>query len=293
MDIRKFYLQNAAGERIDLNGAEGIWATDPSGLGEELSPVWGNLNGGFFMVLSDEAEPQTPVGLVIKFTRRATAYAQFQSLARWISAAGTDLLLLYAPYGSTVYYRRVRLQYLKKEERNSVGWLECPAAFRPSTPWYLPTSAPASMDVPGQDAMRYDSGFRYGSARYLGSHAATYTAVFQPAGDIPGGVELTFLGEAVNPVLTLTGLSTGTVYGRCEISRTLQAGDELRYSSSPRDSYCRLIRSGQVTDLDDDLDPAADPYFRMPLTEACSLALTAQSIDGAAQARVNYYYRTV
>ena len=292
MEIRKFYLQDAAGERIDLNGAAGIYATDPTGLGEELAPNYGDLNSGFFMVLSDEAEPQTSVGLTINFTRRATAYEQYSELARWISAAGDGLLLLYAPHGATIYYRRVRLQYLKKTERNGVGWLECPAAFKPITPWYLPTSAPASMGSLAADAMRYDQ-FRYDQARYVGSHAPTYAAQLQPAGDIPGGLEIRFSGTADNPVLTLSGLATGKVYGVCAIGQSLVAGDVLEYSSSPRDSYCRVIRGGSVVPLDGYLDPSTDPFIRMPLTEPCLLQLTGTSISGSAEVRVNYFFRTV
>ena len=292
-DIRKFYLQNAAGARIDLNGVEGIYATDPSGLGEELSPTYGNLTRGFFSVLADAAEPQNPVGLTINFTRRATAYAQYQDLARWIAAAGDGLLLLYTPYGTTVYYRRVRLKSLKKTERNGVGWLACPAAFTPLSPWYRPTAVQATMGAEDANAMRYDSNFRYDQARYFGSHSPTYSALNQPAGDIPGSIELSFVGTATNPAITLNGLETGTVYGRCAIAQSILSGDELQYSSSPRDSYCRILRSGSLISLDNALDPSTDPFISVPLGEPCVLTMSGTAIDGTAQLKINYYYRTI
>ena len=56
-EYRKFYLQNAAGARLDLNGAQGIWATAPTGLGIQLAPAFGSLQQGFFRLLDDSAEP--------------------------------------------------------------------------------------------------------------------------------------------------------------------------------------------------------------------------------------------
>lgn len=288
--VRKFWLRRADGAMIDLNGAAGIWATEPTGLGVELAPSYGNLTYGFFQVLQDQYEPQTAVGLRLVFTSQ-DPYKAYHDLSAWISAAGDGLLLLYQPPGGSVYYRRVRLQYLKKEELDKVGWLIVPASFLPSTPWYLPSSAPADIGADSADLMRY--AWRYGSARYGTSHAAAYAATLQPMGDLPAVLRLTFTGTATTPVITLTGLATGTVYGRVVIDTTLQAGDRLEYSSAVNDSYLRVVRGGEIISLDNALDPTADPYFRMPVSEPCTLQISGQAIDGTAAVSVSYLFRTV
>lgn len=289
--VRKFWLRNAVGEQIDLNGAEGIWATDPTGLGVQLNPSWGNLTSGFFTVLEDQYEPQQPVGLTLKLTRRGRVYDDYHALAGWLAAAGDGLLLLYQPPGGSVYWRSVSLQYLKKGETDRLGWLSCPLSLLPRTPWYLPSEAGADVAEQSADVMRY--GWRCGEARYAASHAASYAAVLQPGGDMPGVIRIRFAGTAVSPVITLTGLATGTLYGRLIIDAELQTGDVLEYSSAVQDSYVRILRGGSVIELDNALDPTEEPFFRLPLSEPCTLQISGASIDGSARVSVSYLYRTV
>jgi len=288
---RKFYLQNAAGTRVDLNGLKNVLATDPTGLGSDLSPVFGDLTGGFFKLLSNENEPQTPVGMKINFTNKANAYSQFQSLARFISAAGDGLTLVYCPIGSVEYYRDVSLSYLKKTEKARTGWLTCQAEFLPLTPWYLPSSLSVDLAPVLSDAMRYS--WRYDTDRYVRSHSANYSATLSPAGDIPAALQIVFEGAINTPLITLTGMSTGTVYGRCQIDKVLHAGDVLEYSSAKNNAYVRLLSGGVTEDLDNEIDLDTDPFFFLPLTETCDLSITGIAISGEASVKVLYYYRTV
>ena len=290
-EYRKLFLQNAAGDRIDLNGAQGIYAADLTGLGVTLAPVYGNLQRGFFTVLDDRSKPQTAAGMTLIFTRRDQAYQDYQELTRWIAAAGDGLRLVYRPWGSTDYYRRVVLSYVRKTEKTNVGWLRCPTEWKPLTPWYLPTAVQISMTPETAATMRY--AFRYGTARYAASHAPAYAATLQPSGDQAAGIRLTFAGEAIRPVLTLTGLETGTVHGRVVLDVELETGDELQFSSVPGDAYWRLISAGETTELDDILDPGEDPFPMLPLSEPCTLQLTGQTIDGSAAVSLAYYFDTV
>ena len=45
MEYRKFYFRNGRGEQIPLNGENGIYASDPSGLGVDRSRTSGQNPG--------------------------------------------------------------------------------------------------------------------------------------------------------------------------------------------------------------------------------------------------------
>lgn len=231
-------------------------------------------------------------GLRIVFTRRETNYAQYREFARFVATAGTGLLLVYEPYAGAVFYRRVRLRALTKGERNRVGWLEIPMEVNALTPWFLPYDVRFELSSL-EGALRYDVGRFDSGGVFTNTQAGEFGAAVQPEGTEPGSLQLRFTGAVSAPVLTLTGLQTGAVYGRCALEYTLVSGDVLEYSSRPADSFCRLIRGGQTVPMDDWMDPASDPWLRVPTTEPCDLRLSGQGISGTAAVTVNYYYSTV
>lgn len=292
MDYRKVYLRNGEGAQISLNGEDGIYASNLTGLGMERSRTYGDLGGGFFSILADTSDPQQAPGFKLTFTRRSTAYAQYQRLTRWIAAAGDELRLVYVPYGTTAYYRRVALRHIKKTERNKVGWLECACEVQTLTPWYRPIEYSAALAELGTDVMRYGVG-RYDAGRYAASHAATYAVSLQPDGDTAAALSLHFTGAIARPVIELIGQGSHTVYGRCSIAWDLPQGATLEWSSHPADSYCRAVVNGEPQELYDYMDPDETPFFRLPLAEPCWLRLTGQAIEGAGTVKANYFYRTV
>lgn len=288
--IRKLYLENASGERVDLNGADGIYASEPSGLGMEISPVTGDLGSGFFAEFSSETEPMRPVAFKISFTR-ADAYEQYQRLADWLSAAGGELLLVYNPTGSAEYRRRCRCTNLVKTEKNRVGWLQVSAQFKCFTPWYRPGSVNAGIEPLHADALRSDVS-RYGTGRYSAGHAGAYSADIAPAGQLPAAVRLTWRGQASEPVITLRGLTTGTVYARIVVPVELGSDDTLELFTGSNGSFT-MTASGVETDVTTLLDPADDPFFRVPVSETCSLSITGSALNGTADIRIYPYWRTV
>ena len=104
-----------------------------------------------------------------------------------------------------------------------------------------------------------------------------------------------FRSRAASPVISLTGQLTGKLYGACRISDTIAAGETLLFSTDYLDSYVRkLSAAGVQTDLLSKIDLDGEPFFRLPLTEPCTLTIAAQAaISGAADVKVFYYYRSV
>lgn len=288
---RKFYFENAAGERFGLQGERGVYLTAPEGLGYELEPVFGDLGHGFFATLDDRAEPQGVVAGTLIFT--PPAYAGFRALADWIAAAGS-LLLIYCPFGAEEYQRPVAVQYLNKGELTKTRLLEVPVALFKLSPWRRPVPTEIAMDS-GEDRPRARYPGRY-PGRYGGDSAGAMSATITAAGHLPGAVLLRYHGAISSPEIRLTGAVSGTVYGICRLTgASLQATDTLELSTLPGDSHVRKIdASGAVTDLLSFVDLSQEPFFSLPTDEAATLTVESDSVfSGSAELLAYYFFRTV
>lgn len=290
--IRKLFLRNAAGERWGLNGDRGVYAHTLSGFGFSLSPNFADLGHGFFVPVSDAAEPQNPVPFTITFTRNS--YETYQRFVNWLAAAGR-LTLGYNPTGMQEYFRDVTINFLQKSEKNVVGWLEIPASFYCITPWYLPSPTTLDLGKAGEDeSKRYD--YEYNDDLMYGEDStASLSGEVVGAGHIPGAIELTYCGAITNPKIRLIGKISGKTYGVCSVSAVLCATDTLKFSSRSEASYVKKIAAdGGETDLLDALDLSTTPFFHVPVDEPCTISIESDSaFEGTAALLVYYYYRSV
>lgn len=290
--IRKLWLQNAAGERWGLNGDRDVYASNLSGLGLTLSPNFADLSRGFFVPVSDEAEPQAAIPFTMTFIR--TPYDTYQDMVDWLSAAGT-LTIVYNPTGKQEYCRDVTINFLQKNELNQVGWLEVPSSFLCNTPWYLPTPTSLSLETGGTDeSKRYDYVYSE-NLRYGNDSSAALSGTIAGAGHVPGSLELTYYGAIVNPRIRLVGNVSGITYGICSISVTLSPSDTLKVSTRYENAYVKRISAvGVETELLDALDLSTTPFFHIPVNEPCTLSMEADvTFSGKAELLIYYYYRSV
>ena len=290
--IRKLWFQNAAGFRWSLNGERGVYASNLSGLGMTLAPSYADLSRGFFVPVSDEAEPQASIPFTLWFTRNP--YDIYQDLVNWITAAGT-LTIVYNPTGKQEYWRDVTINFLQKSELNEVGWLEIPCSFLCNTPWYLPTPTSLSLESGGTDeSKRYDYYYTE-DLRYGNDSSATLSGTIAGAGHVPGSLDLTYYGAITNPKIRLVGNITGKTYGICSVSVTLAPSDTLKVSTRYENSYVkRISANGVETDLLDALDLSTTPFFHIPVDEPCTISVEADAaFTGLADLLIYYYYRSV
>lgn len=290
--IRKLYFQNAAGARWGLNGDRGVYASNLAGFGLTLSPGFADLSRGFFIPVSDEAEPQNTLAFTLTFTKNS--YETYNTLVNWLAAAGS-VTIVYDPTGKREFCREVSINFLQKGEKNAVGWLEVACSFFCNTPWYLP--APTSLDLgeAGKDSRkRYD--YRYTkSLRYGRNSSASLSGTIAGAGHIPGSLELTYRGAITNPKIRLTGDISGKTYGVCAVTAVLAPSDTLKFSSRYENSFVKRIAAGGAeTDLLDALDLSSTPFFHIPVDEPCTVTIEADSaFTGSADLLIYYYYRSV
>ena len=290
--IRKLYFQNAAGQRWGLNGDRGVYAHALAGFGFSLSPSFADLSRGFFIPVSDEAEPQNTLPFTLTFTRNP--YETYEALVNWIAAAGS-VTVVYNPYGKQEFCRDVSVNFFQKGEKNEVGWLECPCSFFCNTPWYLPTPTVLDLGSAGKDnrkrySYRYTKNLRYGQ-----NSAATLSGTIAGAGHIPGSLDLTYRGAITNPSIRLVGNVSGKTYGVCSVTTVLSPSDTLVFSSRYEDSHVKRIAAGGAeTDLLDALDLSSTPFFHIPVDEPCTISIEADStFSGSADLLIYYYYRSV
>ena len=290
--IRKLYFRNAAGERFGLNGEKGVYATGISGLGFTLTPTYADLGRGFFVPVSDEAEPQGAVPFTVVFTRNP--YQTYQAFVNWLTAAGT-VTVVYNPTGTQEYYRDVTINFIQKGELNAVGWLEVPCSFFCNTPWYLPRPTSLTLEATGTDeSKRYD--YAYTEDLIYGTDSsASLSGLIAGAGHVPGALELTYHGAITNPRIRLVGDVSGKTYGICSVSVVLLATDSLKVSTRYENSYVKRVAAGGAeTDLLDALDLSTTPFFHIPVDEPCTISIEADSpFTGSADLLVYYYYRSV
>lgn len=290
--IRKLYLQNAAGDRLGLNGENGVYASSLTGFGFTLAPTFADLSRGFFVPVSDESEPQHTVPFTVYFTQ--TPYAAYQRFVDWLAAART-ITIVYNPTGSQEYFRDVTVNFLQKGELNDVGWLEIPCSYFCSTPWYLPTPTRMELEAGGKDTIkRYD--YVYTETLMYGYDSSeTLVGTIAGAGHVPGSLDLTYFGAIVNPKIRLVGNISGKTYGVCSVSVTLLSSDVLKFSSRYEKSYVkRISATGEETDLLDVLDLSTTPFFHIPVEEPCTITVEADTaFSGYAELTIYYYYRSV
>lgn len=291
-NIRKFYFENAAGERFGLQGERGVFLTVPEGLGYELDPPWADLGRGFFSPLDEIAEPQGSVAGELVFV--PSAYANYRTLMDWLASAGS-LLLIYCPYGDAEFQKRVSVQYVQKGELDKTRLLHCPFSLISRSPWRRPVPTEISMDAEetGGYTPRYPGTY---PGRYGKDAQGSMSARIAAAGHIPGAVLLRVFGGITDPEIRLTGLTTGTVYGICRLTgATVGASEVLELSTLWEDSYVRKIAAdGQETDLLPFLDISQEPFFHAPTDEASSLTVQSDSpFSGSGELLVYAYYRTV
>ena len=290
--MRKFYIENEIGSRLSLNGEQGIFLSNPAGLGLTLPANFADIHKGFFRDISGESEPQGTITGDLVFIGD-DAYADYRSFVDWCSASAS-LHLIYKPYGTTEFYRDVQINYLTKTELTDTRWLTVPAAFACLSPWYR--AAPTSMSMSTESGYVLKYPFSYTSDLiYSSSSAGSMAADIPAGGHIPAAFEITYRGAIINPKISLVGSSSNKTYGICALNATL--ADNESFTVSSLYGKCRVEitdADGVVTDALNSVDLAYEPFPRIPVNEDCVLLMSADSdISGRATVRVYYYYRSV
>ena len=290
--MRKFYIENEIGSRLPLNGEEGIFLSNPAGLGMTMPSDFADIHYGFFREVSKNTEPQSTVTCDLVFIGE-NAYADYRSFVDWCNGS-VSLHLIYKPYGTTEFYRDVYISYLTKTELTDTRWLSIPASLACLSPWYRAAPTSMSMSTESGSVLKYPYSY-HADLIYSSSSAGSMAADIPAGGHIPAAFELTYKGAIINPKISLVGSSSNITYGVCALNATLS--DNESFTVSTFYGKCRVEitdAGGRTSDALNNVDLAYEPFPRVPVNEDCVLLMSADSdIAGRATVKVYYYFRSV
>lgn len=286
--IRRFFLIRADGEQKDLNGLDSIWLTEPAGLGASKTPVYANLNYGFFATTDDKQDSQETITFTLNFTGREPYY-DYSKFVDWIFAA-TGLYIGYQPEGidGDVYTRPVSVKSIAKTELDKVGWLKVAVTLECLAPWTR------------EITLSGDSG------SMLTRHIWFWQAA--ALGQLPAAFRVSYKANAARKV---TGLILYYALGDDYVTKSisfptplqLAAGETLRISTAPNDYYVQHINSdNEVVSILDKISVSEDTLILLPPgasgisgSESAQLQLFVDAIDeqDALSCTMLAYYRTV
>ena len=288
--MRKFYIQKETGERIGLNNETGIMLSEPEGLGLEFGDSFADIGEGFFRMISKKYL-QKAIKCKLNFIQ--DPYSLYNRFVTWCVNA-KELFLVYKPE-NTEYYIKIEIHSLEKTEINKFGYLEVNASMTYLSPWYQPSALSISFIGLGENAFRWDNSKLDGPDVLVGSTAERYSAQIEGSGHLPGAFYIEYHGVAVKPKVSLTGVLTGTLYGKCEIDETFTSQMGFKLSTKYEDSYIRKIAAdGTEVNLLSSVGLEYEPFFKLPLSEPCLLELSDDgALSGSMSAKVYFYYRSV
>lgn len=226
--MRKFNLY-IDGVQYKLNGEDGIWFTNPEGLGMDLSPPTVNLRNGFFNKTDIDNIPQHTINGELVFKPRLigtpavwlSAADVYKGFA-WSLNANASLEFGYTPDTSaapTEYRTRVSLDYITKGDGNG-RWIYCPVGFTVLSPWY--TTETINLPL-------------YTDEDNTNLYVADYTVVANAG----AAFILTATGGGTPLAVSVGEKNTGNLYGMFNLEPAQQISNTgtFVFSNIPADSY--------------------------------------------------------
>ncbi len=266
--MRKFYLENHRGQRLNLNNTKNFYLVNPTGLGASCNFAFSTSGNGFFST-TDKTKNQINVVAEIAIMK---GYAGFTTLMNFINRA-EPLTLVYAPNGKTEYYADVECEYLTKTELVS-GILICPVSFRGLELWRLvkPNEflirPPKTVPMPTIYPFSYD----YQYYTLTGDDSIIYAS-----GHIDAALEIKVKGKIVNPVIELRKSNTGELVGTMRLKNlTVPASGTLKFSSRYGGRSGVWLGNQDITNK---IDLTTSTFFRMPPNTPCRLTITGDESD--------------
>ena len=280
--MRKFYIQNGSGQKINLNDKNSYFFSSPTGLGVTKSITYTTDGSGF----ADAAETIIDqINIVGEIIITNSPYSRYRTLADFLIQS-ERLVLIYSPTDGLEYYLDVKLEYITKTEMQG-GTLTCPVSFKGLSLWYRKSPKVYSIVQP----LTVDNPFRYPcsySMQYT-VDAATENTI-RAGGHIPAALDIYIKGMLVNPVIELK-TTAGKTIGKMRLRGTVPQKKYLHLSSKYNGEagvWVDGVNSINSTNLAD------NTFFRLPQGTRCILSVTDDSqADTDVTVYVYEYYLTV
>lgn len=289
--MRRFYLENEKGERLDLQ-SKTLFLHLPEGLGFGADRDYSEVEYGFFAESSNQYTQPVITGALKFLPGLQDPYETYALFVQWKKAT-KKMKLVYYPTKERELYMDVNMDMLILSEKTLVGILECPVKFMGTSPFYKKNPLVFIFESePTQNAMRFDFSFPF----IFSQSGAEGVQIFTPTGHFPAAIELFINGPVSKPILKIENRSTNECYGVLDLSAiSIAAGDQVYYSSRPNRDGVWKISGGIKTDLIDLVNINNNNFFSVPTGEPCSASFTADVEVGYTEPikhimRIHEYY---
>ncbi len=280
--MRRFSLRNSIGEVRSLNLENGLFLSNPQGLGVSRTYAFADGENGFFTFVQDTRDTRQQITGDLIFMENA--YAEYLSLIQWMQE--TDVMeFVYQPEG-TAYYRKVSLSSISKSELQQGRYLSCQIVWNCLTPWYRENPVSVDLSFESTEAVKtyaYAYPYKYRQSNVAGSIELV------SEGQIDGALRIVLHGPCNDPSIMLRDMA-GTLIGRMTLDVTLTSSDTLELSTLPMEESLRI----NGVDRCDLLDPSENVFVRLPHGMPCYLTVDTEAGDGCSARVFAYdYYRGV
>lgn len=151
--MRRFYLENENGERVNLNGENKIWLYDVNGLGFSNALQFANCGKGFFTETATDTEEQNSVAGNLAIKGITDRDAKYKALVDWLMSA-QRIRIVYAP-GASEYKANALIKFVTREDGDSPTHRIVPISFALLSPWYTERAYAAGMTLSNQIGADY------------------------------------------------------------------------------------------------------------------------------------------
>ena len=265
--MRKFYLENERGERINLNTPE-HFLENPSGLGFNDSIT--TLQSGHFFKTTNQTPKQTAFTGTVSFVR--DPYENYKKFVDWVYSS-LQLTLIYA-VSVVEYSRYVKIEYLEKTEITS-GKLSCMFSMLYLTSWFTKQKITGIFTNETVQNKKYN--YKYGYT-YTQFSANSIANIYLDA-HVDGYIDFVANGALVSPSLELIS-ENGETIGKMELDANISTGEQLYYSSMPTECYLyKKQADGTMVDLKNNVDLNNNNWFSVPHHKNCLLKFQIMRIN--------------
>lgn len=295
--LRKFWLENETGAVRPLNGENGIWLMNPTGLGTSTDNDYVDYRNGFYKLATSNKDPQQTVAGDLYFLGD-NPYEMYLSFMDWVYKS-SELYLVYMP-ASIQFKRKIVLKSITKTELKTQQCLCAPVAMLGLTPWFN-----YELFEVEENTFNYENLFRVDNSisgrvdQSILAESSRYEASYEfiAHGQLPAAFKIIYKGFLDNPAVSVYTVNSGTLIGQCWLDGLrIDASGAFEYSTLYDDSHVIAITgSGVKSNLAGYLsDLTTEVYPRLPVTEPVRITLSSDS-DFKAKATIEiwYYYKGV
>ena len=278
--MRKFYLENEYGVRLNLNSPDVGFLTSPSGLGYSMKANYVNIGNSYLNSYMNTNQADIKGTLV--FGGR-NPYESYEKYVDFVNSA-QKLRIVYVPFTGE-YFRDVDMVSIDKGEMGK-GVLSCTVSFKCRSLFYINKEDRFVIER-SEGELRFD--FRW-PARF--NDYSERTVIFDNKGHVPASFTAEIFGYTENPVIEI--VVNGAILSKVQFDVILQERERILYSSLDGDLYCyKIYADGRQENIASTLDINNTNFFKLPTGECLVLFTSTTGVTNKTIMQIYQFYKTV